>query len=344
MGLQRGDHLCGGLSDMAMTPEIAQSFARIALGHVGQEYPNKLDHVMGKDADARSPRALHPVFFGSFDWHSCVHSWWMLLVLRRRFPQMPEAKAIAELASTTFTAENLAVELEYLNRPESRGFERPYGWGWLLFLHLEAAEHSESEWSTGLEPLARVFADRFKEYLGKLSYPITVGTHFNTAFALRLSLDWAEKFDPELADCITAYARRVFIDRSNYSGWEPGGDEFLSPVLSAAHLMVQLLPNTEFEPWFTALVLANGWVEQKCLPVTVSDRSDGKIAHLDGLNLSRAWSLAAISRKIGEPSAKQLLAERAQLHLDASMPHVAGDYMGEHWLASFATLALLEME
>lgn len=326
---------------MELTEDIARNFAGIALGHVARPYPYKDDHVFESEADLRLPRAAHPVFFGSFDWHSCVHGWWTLLTLRRLYTAMPEAARIVALAEESFTAEKLGVELAYLDRPTARGFERPYGWGWLLYLHHEAARHGDRDWGARLEPLARAFAARLRDYLEVLTYPITVGTHFNTAFALILAREWAGLRDPALLAAIDRWAIRVFAGRSDYRGWEPGGDEFLSPVLTAALLLRRIMPAQDFAPWFAGLVLDNGWVERECRPVTVSDRSDGKIAHLDGLNLSRAWCLAACAPALADPAARALLDERAREHLAAALPHVAGDYMGEHWLASFALLALL---
>ena len=184
-----------------LNAELASHMARIALGHVQKEYPHKLDHVLLDDGDALSPRVIHPIFFGSFDWHSCVHGWWTLLTLRRLFPEMAEATAIAALADESFTREKVEAELAYLGRPLSRGFERPYGWAWLLYLHLEASRH-EMEWAAELEPLARSFARRLHDYLRLLTYPIRVGTHFNTAFALILSLEWAATFDTVLVELI----------------------------------------------------------------------------------------------------------------------------------------------
>ncbi|EDL49364.1 DUF2891 domain-containing protein [Erythrobacter sp. SD-21] len=328
---------------MELTEDIAARFARIALGHVTREYPHKLDHVMAGDADVRPPRELHSVFFGSFDWHSCVHGWWTLLTLRRLFPDTPEASNIAALADRTFTPEKLAVELAYLDRPEARGFERPYGWAWLLYLHHEAERHSDSYWGERLEPLARAFAERLGDYLRVLTYPITVGTHFNTAFALVLAREWATTRDTKLLTMIDEWALTAFAKRRDYAGWEPGGDDFLSPVLTTALLMSRVMPHSQFARWFEELVLANGWLERECRPVTVSDRSDGKIAHLDGLNLSRGWCLRAIGRALGEDyPASGLVSHRARQHLEAGLDHVAGDYAGEHWLASFALLALLE--
>ncbi|MEM1051306.1 MAG: DUF2891 domain-containing protein [Pseudomonadota bacterium] len=320
----------------------ARKFVQIALGHVVKEYPNAPGHVMVEDGDARTPRELHPAFFGSFDWHSCVHSWWLLLSLRRLFPKVPEASAIVTLADETLSEANLAVELAYLDRPTARGFERPYGWGWLLYLHHEAARHEDEDLGARLEPLARAFAKRFAEFLPLLTYPITVGTHFNTAFALILAREWAEDRDPALLKKIDTWSLQAFEHKSNYAGWEPGGDEFLSPVLCASLLMSEVMPSHQFDQWFEELVIRNGWLERDCKPVTVSDRSDGKIAHLDGLNLSRAWCLLRIEKVLNRSPGSELLKTRAAMHLNAAIPYVAGDYMGEHWLASFALLALLE--
>lgn len=326
---------------MALTEAIARKFAGVALGHVARPFPYKDDHVFTSAADLRLPQEAHPVFLGSFDWHSCVHGWWTLLTLRRLYPDMPEAAAIEALADSSFTEAKLAAELAYLDRPSARGFERPYGWGWLMYLHHEAARHHDRDWAARLEPLARVFAERFRDYLGILTYPITVGTHFNTAFALVLARRWAESRDPALVMLIDDWAGCAFGHRRDYAGWEPGGDEFLSPVLTAALLMVEVRPHLAFAPWFEALVVANGWLERECRPVFVSDRSDGKIAHLDGLNLSRAWCLNAIGARLGSEDQRAALRRLSKEHLDAALPHVEGDYMGEHWLASFALLALL---
>jgi len=319
---------------------MASNMARIALGHVAREYPHKLDHVMTADADASTPRQLHPIFFGSFDWHSCVHGWWTLLTLERLFPNIPERPAIGELADSSFTAEKVGIELAYLDRPSSRGFERPYGWAWLLYLHLEATRH-ERNWGANLEPLARAFADRFGAYLEVLTYPIRVGTHFNTAFALTLSLEWAEAFDPPLAHQIRDRARHWYgVDR-DCQAWEPGGDEFLSSALTEALCMARAEPAL-FPHWFGQFLPRVTAREPASLftPAIVSDRSDGKIAHLDGTNLSRAWCWRSIAPLL--PPAQRAVADGAAAeHLAAALPHISGDYMGEHWLASFALLALL---
>jgi hypothetical protein len=317
---------------MILDEAIASQWARIALGHVTREYPHKLDHVLAGDEDSLPPRVLHPIFFGSFDWHSCVHGWWSLLTLRRLFPGNDAAHRIAELADESFTPGKVAAERAYLDRPLSAGFERPYGWGWLLYLHLEASRQDDRLWAIELEPLARAFAERLHIYLAKLTYPIRVGTHFNSAFALILALEWAERFDPVLAKTIRIWAVEKFEDDRDCQAWEPSGDEFLSPALIEALLMSRVLSPERFDSWFPAFLprLADGDPQTLFTPAFVSDRSDGKIAHLDGLNLSRAWCW----RALGYP-------EPAQVHLAVALPHLAGDYMGEHWLVSFALLALI---
>jgi hypothetical protein len=323
-----------------LNAELASHMARIALGHVCKEYPHKLDHVLLGDEDALPPSVLHPIFYGSFDWHSCVHGWWTLLTLQRLFPEIPEARAVAELANNSFTHEKVGGELAYLGRPLSRAFERPYGWAWLLYLHLEATHHQEN-WGAEIEPLARAFAKRLSDYLQILTYPIRVGTHFNTAFALVLSLEWAERFDKALAETIRNRSLHWFGADRDCQAWEPGGDEFLSPALTAALCMARTHP-AEFPAWFGHFLPAVSQRQPLSLfePAIVSDRSDGKIAHLDGLNLSRAWCWRSLAPLLAYEERSVALAA-ADEHLAAAMPHLAGDYMGEHWLASFALLALL---
>ena len=326
---------------IALDQDTASRMAGIALGHVTREYPHKLDHVWGSAADATTPRQQHPIFFGSFDWHSCVHGWWTLLTLRRLFPAMPEAEVIAALAEDSFMPAKVGAELAYLERPESAGFERPYGYAWLLMLQREAARH-DAGWGEALAPLARAFADRLTRYLAVMTYPIRTGTHFNSAFAMTLSLDWAEANDSALARQIRAQAVDWFGGDRDCQAWEPGGDEFLSSALSEALLMRRVLGPSEFATWFAAFLPRTAKRQPTTLftPAHVSDRSDGKIAHLDGLNLSRAWAWREIAGAADDATAVVARAT-AEEHFAAAWPHLAGDYMGEHWLASFALLALL---
>ena len=327
---------------MTLDTHLATRLSAIALGHVGREYPHKLDHVLAGDEDARTPRGLHPLFFGSFDWHSCVHGWWTLLTLRRLRPDAQSTRAITDRADDLFVAEKVAVELAYLQRPQSAGFERPYGWAWLLFLHLEASRHRDRAWATQLEPLARAFAARMADYLTKLTYPIRAGTHFNSAFSLILAHAWAELFDDGLAADIRRWAIARFGADRGCQAWEPGGDDFLSPALTEALCMATVLPRDAFGEWFAAFLpdLSEGRPATLFTPARVSDRSDGKIAHLDGLNLSRAWCWRELARRLDGGVAERAKAT-ARLHLEAALPHLAGDYAGEHWLGSFALLAVL---
>jgi hypothetical protein len=335
----------GPMTSFSLTPELAAGFADIALGHVRREYPNKPDHVLAGPNDARTPRELHPIFYGSFDWHSCVHSYWMLARLLRRFPEIPAAGAIRALFEAQFTPEKVAAECAYLAAPTARGFKRPYGWAWLLKLAEELALHEGEDWSPRLAPLARIFAQRFRDFLPLATYPVRVGAHFNTAFALRIAADYASVArNGGLAALLGDAGRRWYGGDVECPAWgEPSGDDFLSPTLIEAECMQRLLPAEEFAPWFDRFLprLAQGEPAALFQPAIVSDRSDGKIAHLDGLNLSRAWCWRSIASALPpDDSRRAAPQETAQRHLAASLSHVADDYMGAHWLASFAVLAL----
>ena len=325
-----------------LTPDIANRFVGLTLSHLGREYPFKMDLVLNGPQDARPPREHHPIFHGSFDWHSCVHGWWQVMRLMRLFPDVAQAPAIRARADAMLTPAHVAGEREYLTRPMSAGFERPYGWAWLLALHAELDRH-DAPWAAALAPLAGDFAARFHVFLPKLTYPLRVGTHYNIAFALIHALDWAQRRDNALVALIRTRALHWFGRDRACQAWEPGGDEFLSPTLCEALLMSRILDRAAFAAWFHDFlpVLSQGEPATLFTPATVSDRSDGKIAHLDGLNLSRAWCWRGIAAALGPDDPVSPLAQRAaQVHLDASLPHVAGDYMGEHWLATFALLAL----
>lgn len=333
-------------SAIALTADLAQKLAQNALSHVTREYPNKLDHVMAGPADVQSPRALHPVFYGSLDWHSCVHSYWLLARLRRRFPSLPERSRIDALFDMHFTAAKLAAERAYLERPSSGTFERPYGWAWLLMLatELRHGEAATARWENALLPLAQVLARRFLGHLPKLTYPIRTGTHFNSAFALTFALEYAHAYgDTALRDLICARAREWFQADAGCQAWEPGGDDYLSPALMEAECMRRVMGRDEFVGWFERFLPGAGAGEPAALftPAVVTDRSDGKIAHLDGLNLSRAWCWRSIASSF---SSQDLIRERAlsaaQRHLATSLPFIAVDYMGAHWLGSFVLLAL----
>ncbi len=328
-----------------LTPQIAARFARIALGHVEREYPNKLDHVLTGPDDAQGPRALHPVFYGSFDWHSCVHGHWLAARVLNLDPEGAAADDIRALLARQFTPGKVGGELAYLDRPSSAGFERPYGAAWLLKLQAELASGAETQvWAEALRPLAEVFAARLKTYLPKLTYPIRAGTHANSAFALALAGDYAKACgDDDLARLIASRAEAWFSDDADCQAWEPSGDDFLSSALMEAELMRRVLTKGEFGSWFRRFLprLADREPATLFRPALVSDPTDGKIAHLDGVNLSRAWCMRGLASTLeaGDPR-RPVLEAAAEDHLSASLKAVEGDYMGEHWLASFALLAL----
>ena len=330
-----------------LTAEIASKFAGLALDHLTREYPNKLTHALAGPQDVQGPRALHPIFYGSYDWHSCVHGYWLVLHLLNRFPDLPEAARIVAVVDQHFTEANVAGECAYLDLPHNRGFERPYGWAWLLALagQLETLDMQQAQrWAATIEPLTEAIVGRFEEFLPKATYPLRVGTHFNTAFALALTLDFARQTSRDsLAALVNDTAKRWYLNDAGCQAWEPSGDEFLSPALMEAELMRRVLPPAQFIEWFDDFLPDLPARQPATLfePATVTDRSDGKIAHLDGLNLSRAWCQRSLARALPTDDARRtVLLEAAARHLDSALAHVAGDYMGEHWLATFATLAL----
>jgi hypothetical protein len=328
-----------------MTPALAGQFAAIALGHVGREYPNKLDQVLTGPADMQSPRALHPIFYGSFDWHSAVHSHWLLARILRRFPQVEAVAAIRAWLDGAFTEAKVAGELAYLARAGAGGFERPYGWAWLLMLQAELEVHADEDgrrWAAALKPLARAFEARFLGWLPKAAYPVRTGMHGSSAFALVLAHRYAPgSANPAFAEALKEAARRWFAADAACQAWEPSGADFLSPALIEAECMRLTLAPDEFARWFQAFLpdIDRGEPASLFTPARVSDRSDGQIAHLDGLNLSRAWCWRHLAAA-APPQARPLIEETAERHLAAALPHLSADYMGEHWLASFAMLAL----
>jgi hypothetical protein len=330
---------------MQLDAGLAERLAAIALGHVGREWPQKLDHVLTGPEDLLAPSALHPVFHGSFDWHSCVHAHWMLARLLRRFPALPAAPAIAARFDAAFTEAAVAAECAYLARPSARGFERPYGWAWLLKLQAELDALSNPVWGARLAPLAEAFAARFRAHLPMADYPSRAGMHTNTSFALMLAADWAEAQDPALLALLAETAWRWHEADRDAQAWEPSGEDFLSPTLMEAACLARLLPAARFAPWFDRFLPWIGARRPAALftPARVSDRTDGRIAHLDGLNLSRAWCWRYLAARLPGPDMRRaVMEEAAAAHLAASLPHLDDHYMGGHWLASFATLALEE--
>jgi len=278
-------------------------------------------------ADLKGPRALHPVFFGSFDWHSCVHSYWLLATLSRLYPIFPRGNAIRALFSDSLTKERIAGERAYLKRPSAGGFERPYGWAWLLMLQAELLRHETPEgrrWASVLRPMAGDFRARFKAHLPKLTYPNRAGTHGNTAFALALAQEYAATAnDKRFAEWIRAAARGWYAKDSDCQAWEPSGEDFLSPALIEAACMQRVLGLAAFRAWLARFLprLTKGEPASLFAPVEVSDRSDGRIVHLDGLNLSRAWCWREIAEGLSRDDPIRRLATRTvERHLAAAFP------------------------
>jgi len=333
----------------SLTRQQASAFARLALAGLSKEYPNKPEHVMAAPSDVKSPRILHPVFYGSYDWHSSVHGHWMLVRLLRVFPDLPESKEIRSVLGGHLTADAVKAEADYFARKESKPFERPYGWAWLLKLAEELNGWDDSDaktWSKNLRPLVDAVIARYLEFFPKQTYPIRTGVHPNTAFGLSFAHDYAlAAGETALKQLVEERARTYFgQDTDAPARWEPGGADFFSPTLTEADLMRRVLPPTEFRGWLGRFLpgAAKGEPQSLFTPAIVTDRTDPQLVHLDGLNLSRAWAMRSIASALPErdPARAKLLAS-SDRHAEAALAHVAsGDYAGEHWLASFAVYLL----
>jgi len=324
----------------------ASRLAVIALANIAREYPHKLDHTMAGDADAAPPRALHPAFHGSYDWHSCVHMHWTLARLLRRFPDLPQRAEIDACFERNFAIDAIAAEVAYLARPESASFERTYGWAWLLKLAAELDAVAVPRWRDAIAPLANAFAARTIAFLPRTQHPIRYGTHPNSAFALAFAVDYATTGDDAgLADACRAKAIEWFgADRDAPARFEPSGTDFLSPSLIEAELMRRLLHADTFAEWLSAFLPRFADEEPRSLfaPVIVTDRNDAQLVHLDGVNLSRAWCFRGIAAALPPGDPRIALARRAATrHLMAGWQGLASDaFVGAHWLATFAVLAL----
>jgi hypothetical protein len=323
----------------------ADRFAQLALACVHKEYPNKISHVLNSDADVAPPRKLTPAFCGCYDWHSSVHGHWLLVRLVRTFPDAPFATAAREALKQSLTAENLKAEANYLRGQGRASFERPYGLSWLLQLCAELREWDDPqarEMSADLRPLEEAAVDRLKTWLPKLSHPVRIGEHDQTAFGLGLMLDYARTAgNEEFAKLVSDSAKKFFLaDKNCPLTYEPSGEDFLSPSSGEADVMRRVLPQNEFAKWLKEFIpqiptkAAIDW-----LPVAVSpDPSDPKLAHLDGLNLSRAWMLEGILSALpSDDPRRPALQATADAHRRAGLAAVTGEhYEGGHWLGSFA--------
>jgi hypothetical protein len=330
----------------ALDPNTLARFAELALDCVHREYPNKIAHVLNSDTDVAPPRELTPVFWGCYDWHSSVHGHWLLARLARLHPEAEFAPAARAALAQSLTAERVAAEVVYLEAPGRETFERPYGLAWLLQLAAELREWDDPQargWAEALAPLEAVAARRFREWLPKLAYPIRAGEHSQSAFAFGLALDWArlageDGLESLLVERSLALYRQ---DRDCPLGYEPSGQDFLSPCIAEADLLRRLLPAEDFAAWLASFLpgipedAGPDW-----LPVAqVTDRADGKLAHLDGLNLSRAWMLEGIAAALPVGDLRRIsLRAAAEAHALAGLEGVTGEhYAGGHWLGSFAT-------
>ena len=323
----------------------AGRFANLALHCAHLEYPNKISHTLGSDADVRPPRELAPAFFGCYDWHSSVHGHWLLARLARQFPQAPFAAAARAALAKSLTPDHIAGEVAYFQTPGRASYERPYGLAWLLLLAAELRTWDDPqarEWSRALAPLEAEAAQRLRNWLPKLRYPIRVGEHSQTAFAFGLVHDWARlTHDAGMQALVESRARAFYANDTNCPlAYEPSGEDFLSPCLAEADLMRRILPPSEFGEWLRRFLPGIPTNSKKAwlAPGEVTDRSDPKLAHLDGLNLSRSWMLLGIAaglpkgdRRIGT------LHAAAEAHAAAALPAVTGEhYEGGHWLGTFA--------
>ena len=356
--------LCIGLTDLSfagigeggqsvkasVNEELAARFARLALDCVHREYPNKIGHVLNTDEDARTPSSLHPVFYGCFDWHSSVHGHWLLVRLLRTVSADQWAEGLREqiiaALHQSFTVQGVTEEVAYFQAENRKSYERPYGVAWFLQLTAELREWQDpmaESWLETLRPLEEVIVGEIKSWLPKLAYPIRLGTHNQSMFAFGLILDWADAAgDAEMKGLIRERTLAFHLkDKNCPLDYEPSGEDFLSPCLMEADLMRRVLDREEFAQWFGEFlpgIPRDGRGDWLATGI-VNDPTDGKLVHLDGVNLSRAWNLENIAAALpeGDPRVASLLAA-GKLHADAGIANVSAEhYEGSHWLASFAT-------
>jgi hypothetical protein len=325
--------------------DTAERFANLALACVHKEYPNKMSHSLNSDADVAPPRKLTPAFYGCYDWHSSVHGHWLLVRLIRTFPNATFTPSAREALRQSLTTDNIAQEAVYLRAEGRASFERPYGLAWLLQLVAELREWDDPQardMAANLRPVEQAALERLKDWLPKLSHPVRIGEHSQSAFALGLALDYARTTsDTKFADLVESKARQFYLgDRNCPLAYEPSGEDFLSPCLGEADLMRRVLPSGEFARWLRAFMPQisprknRNWLQ----PVISPDPSDPKLAHLDGLNLSRAWMLQGIAAGLPEGDKRlSMIRVAAEEHRRAGLAAVTGKhYEGGHWLGSFA--------
>jgi len=332
------------IEPLRLTLEEANRLAELPLSCMQVEYPNKLNQTLSDSSFLKAPKVLHPAFYGCFDWHSSVHGHWMLVSLLRQFPNLEKAGEIRAKLKENLSAKHIAAEVAYFFMPENGSFERTYGWAWLLKLSEELLLWDDplaKELSTNLQPLTDLMVEKYEEFLPKLIYPIRVGEHSNIAFGLSLAYDYARTAgNDDLAELIQDRALAWFeTDTDCPLSWEPSGFDFLSPCFQELDIMRKVLDKEQFEVWlkgFLPAILHNDFALE---PAKVSDRSDGKLVHLDGLNFSRAWVLYGLVQEFPEEFSH--LVPIANNHIAHSLPSIVDDnYEGTHWLGSFAVYAL----
>jgi len=327
-----------------LTLDQANALATLPLACVGQEYPNKLGQVLGSEKDMASPKKLHPSFYGCFDWHSAVHGHWSMVRLLKTFPNLEDAKKIRNILSENLSQENIAIEVAYFDDKHNKNYERTYGWGWLLKLAEEIHTWQDPlalELEENLQPLTDLIAQKFLDYLPKLQYPVRVGTHTNTAFALAFAWDYADALqNQELKSAIRNRALDFYqSDTDCPLTWEPSGADFLSPCFEELDLMRRILTKDEFLRWSSTFLPRLSERDFQLEVALVGDREDGQLVHLDGLNFSRAWVFFGLANQY--PKEYGHLLHLAKEHLAYSFPNLMGDsYEGGHWLGSFAIYAL----
>ncbi|MBK8518610.1 MAG: DUF2891 domain-containing protein [Saprospiraceae bacterium] len=326
-----------------LTNEMAETLSALPLKCLQKEFPNKLNQSLESKEEMGSPKDLHLAFFGCYDWHSSVHGHWMLVSLLKRFPNLSKKESILSILSENITAQNISSEIKYFNRKSEKSFERTYGWAWLLKLQEELDTWDDPNakiLASNLKPLTILMVSRYMDFLPRLSYPIRSGEHPNTAFGLSLAYDYAiSSKNDSLKLMVESRSRDYFANDKNCPmTWEPGGFDFLSPCLEEADLMARILTAKDFKVWLDQFIPDIKNPDFKLVQAKVSDRTDGKLVHLDGVNFCRAWTLYRIAKVIPEYSH---LIKIANDHIQASLPNITdGGYEGEHWLASFAIYAL----
>lgn len=334
-----------GISKMTLSDEQVTAFATLALKGITQEYPNKPSNVMASVYDVKSPSAMHPVFYGCFDWHSSVHGHWMLARLLKLYPDSSVAGQIRNMLNSQLTKDKLQIEADYFQPMENKSFERMYGWAWALQLVAELHDWEDDDakrWRDNLRPLETVIVQYSMDYLPKLSHPIRTGIHPDTGFALSLELDYARRSGHEtLERLIIERAKQFYLKDIDYPAhYEPSGNDFFSSGFNEADLMRRVLSGDEFPQWLDTFLpqLRTGQMGPMMEPVEVTDVTDGHLVHLAGLDLSRAWTMAGIASALpATDSRRGVLESSARQHFDAGMTYVSsGHYEGEHWLATFA--------